>query len=122
MFGELIPGGLLSKFQPLVLNLIAAPITVVFIHRWLAIGLLLFALVTHWRIQRQNYPADIMAGIHAVIALVVVQVGLGILVIVSHIEIALALIHQANAIALFCATVYLLHRFRAADGLREQKA
>ncbi len=56
-----------------------------------------------------------MAGIQVIVTLVLLQIGLGVYVVVSHGQIAIALLHQANAIALFAATVYLLHRLRAAD-------
>jgi heme a synthase len=115
MFGQLVPNGLLSQFQPAVLNLVAAPITVVFIHRWLAMIGLLAAIGIYWLVRRQDFPEEVRRGIHLVIFLVLVQISLGVLVILSHVEIALALIHQANAIALFAATIYVLHRLRALD-------
>jgi heme a synthase len=116
MLGQLVPDGLLSQLQPAILNLVAAPITVVFIHRWLAMIGVLTAIAIYWFVRKQDFPPDILRGIHLVIVLVLVQVSLGILVAVSHVEIAVALMHQANAIALFAATIYVLHRLRALDG------
>ena len=115
IFGQLIPAGLLSQVQPALLNLIDAPLTVVFIHRWFAFVGLLVAAWIYWLIRRQNFPRDVMNGINAVIILVLLQIALGITVILSHVQIAIALLHQANAIALFAATIYVLHRLRAAD-------
>lgn len=115
MLGHWIPSGLLSQVQPAVLNLIDAPATVVFIHRWFAFVVLLAAIWIYWVIRKQNFSRQVMNAIHIVIALVVLQIALGITVILSHVQIAIALLHQANALALFVATIYLLHRLRAAD-------
>jgi cytochrome c oxidase assembly protein subunit 15 len=122
MLGYLIPPDLLGQIQPPLMNLIDAPLTVVFIHRWFAFIGLIVAVLIYWLIRKgnqtlrqQNFPHDVMTGINIVMALVLVQIVLGILVIISHVQIAIALIHQGNAIALFSATVYVLHRLRAAD-------
>ena len=115
MLGQLIPHGLLSQVSPPLLNLIDAPATVVFIHRWFAFVGLIVAVWIYWLIRKQNFPAEIMKGINIVLVLVVIQIILGILVILYHVNIPLALLHQANALALFSATLYVLHRLRAAD-------
>jgi len=43
------------------------------------------------------------------------QIILGILTILSYVNIVVALLHQAGAIALFALTIYFIHRFRALD-------
>jgi len=115
MLGELIPGGLLSQIQPPLMNLIAAPLTVVFIHRWFAFVGLVTALFLYWLIQRQKVSKDIKFALDLILALVILQIVLGILILLSHVAIAIALLHQANALLLFSSTIYLLHRLRAAD-------
>ena len=115
MLGQLIPRGLLSQVEPPLLNLIDAPATVVFIHRWFAFAGLIAAVWIYWQIRKQNFPAEVMKGINLVLVLVLTQIVLGILVILYHVDIPLALLHQANALALFAATIYVLHRLRAAD-------
>lgn len=115
MFDQLIPQGLLSQARPAILNLVEAPLTVVFIHRWFAFVGLAAAVWIYWLIRRQNFPRDVMNGVRALIVLVIAQIALGILVVLNHVQIALALLHQANALALFSATIYTLHRLRAAD-------
>lgn len=115
MFGRLIPQGLLSELQPAWLNLVESPMTVVFIHRWFAFAGLIVAAWIYWLIRKQNFPREVMNGINLVIILVVTQITLGILVVLYQVPIALALLHQANALALFAATIYVLHRLRAAD-------
>lgn len=115
MLGQLIPRGLLSQIQPPLLNLVDAPATVVFIHRWFAFAALIVPLWLYWLTRKQNFPAGVSQGIRLVLILVVVQIILGVLVVLYHVNIALALLHQANALALFTATIYILHRLRAAD-------
>lgn len=115
IFGQLIPQGLLSQIQPAALNLINAPLTVVFVHRWFAFVGLIMAAWIYWLVRKQNFPRDVMTGINIVIALAVLQIVLGITVILSHVQIAIALLHQANAIALFVTTIYVLHRLHVAD-------
>ncbi len=115
MLGKLVPDGLLSQVQPAILNLVNAPLTVVFIHRWFAFVGLLIAIAIYTFIRRQKFPPQVMQAIHVVIALVCLQIALGITVVLTQVQIAVALLHQANAIALFTSTVYLLHRLRASD-------
>jgi heme A synthase len=43
------------------------------------------------------------------------QIVLGILTVLSYVNIVVALLHQAGAIALFSITIYFIHRFRALD-------
>ncbi len=115
MLGTLVPKGLLSQVQPKILNLIDAPLTVVFIHRWWAFVVLAAAAVIFWFIHKQKYSSDITTGINLVVVLVILQIILGILVLHYHVEIAIALLHQANAILLFASMVYVLNRLFAAD-------
>jgi heme a synthase len=113
--GKLVPQGLLSGFTPALLNLVNNPLTVVFIHRWFAFIVLIATAVAYWLVHARELPLDVETGVNLIIALVLIQITLGILILVSHVQIAIALLHQANAIALFAAIIYLLHRLRAAD-------
>ena len=115
MFGRLIPPDMLDQLQPAIANIINNPLTVLFIHRWFAFVVLLAAVVAFRFIRSRRLPADIETGISVLVLLVVVQIVLGITILLTHVEIAVALLHQANALAMFIAAVYLLHRLRAAD-------
>lgn len=50
------------------------------------------------------------------IGAVALQITLGVLTILSYVNIWVALIHQANAIVLFVLAIYFIHRLRALDG------
>jgi cytochrome c oxidase assembly protein subunit 15 len=111
MFGKIIPPNLFNSW----INLFEAPQTIVFIHRWFAWLGLLAVLYVFWLIQKQNYPPDLKRGLTLLVAAVALQITLGILTILSYVNIAIALLHQANAIVLFGLGVYFIHRFRALD-------
>lgn len=115
MMGQLVPAGMLDQVQPPALNLVGAPLTVVFIHRWLAFGVLLAAVIVYAVIRMQKPGREVSTALSVLMVLVVLQIILGITVVLSNVEIALALLHQANALALFITLVYLLNRLRAED-------
>ena len=114
MFGKLIPPNLFHSW----LAPLETPQTIVFIHRWFAwLGIILVPLV-YYKIKKQNYPADIQKGMIWLIGVVALQITLGILTILSYVNITIALIHQANAILLLGLAIYFIHRFRAVDETR----
>ncbi len=111
MFGKWIPPGLFSSW----INPFEMPQTIVFIHRWLAwLGLVAVPAVFYF-VRRQNYPRDIQRGLLWLAGVVALQITLGVLTVLSYVNIVLALVHQANALLLFALGIYFLHRFRALD-------
>jgi cytochrome c oxidase assembly protein subunit 15 len=111
MFGKLIPPNLFNSW----INLFETPQTIVFVHRWFAwLGILLVPYA-YYLIRKQNYPAEIQKGLLWLTAVVALQITLGVLTILSYVNIVIALIHQANAILLLGLAVYFIHRFRALD-------
>ncbi len=111
MMGALIPPNLFTSW----INVLESPQTIVFIHRWFAwLGIILVPIV-FYVVKKQNYPADIQNGLKWLIGVVALQITLGVLTILSYVNIVIALIHQANAIFLFGLAVYFIHRFRALD-------
>ena len=111
MFGKLIPPNLFGSLT----NLIESPQTIVFIHRWFAFAVLAASLVTYVYARRQNYHGEVRNGLIWFVAIVVLQIALGVLTILSYVNIVIALLHQATAIGLFGLGVYFIHRFRAQD-------
>ncbi len=111
MLGKLIPANLFNS----LINIFESPQTIVFIHRWFAwIGIILVPVV-YTIVKKQNYPADIQSGLKWLIGVVALQITLGVLTILSYVNIVIALLHQANAILLVGLAVYFIHRFRALD-------
>ena len=114
MFGKLIPPNLFNS----LVNIFESPQTIVFIHRWFAwLGLIMVPFV-FWVVRKQNYPADIQNGLKWLVAIIALQIVLGILTVLSFVNLWVALIHQANAIVLFALAIYLIHRFRALDSVK----
>lgn len=114
MFGKIIPPNLFNSW----INLFETPQAIVFIHRWFAWLGLIAVLYVFWLINRMNYPPDIKNGLRILIGVAALQITLGILTILSYVNIVIALLHQANAIVLFGLGVYFIHRFRALDSAR----
>ena len=67
ILGQLVPSGLLSQLQPPLMNLIAAPLTVLFIHRWFAFVGLITAIFFYWLIQKQNVSKDIKSALNLIL-------------------------------------------------------
>ncbi len=111
MFGKLIPPNLFGS----LVNLIESPQTIVFIHRWFAFAVLLAVPFVYYASKKLNHPQDIQNGLKWLIGIVVLQITLGVLTVLSFVNIVIALIHQANAIVLFALAIYFIHRFRALD-------
>jgi len=111
MFGKLIPPGLFNS----LINLFEAPQTIVFIHRWFAFVVLLAVPFVYSAARKNGFPQDLQNGLKWLIGVVSLQIVLGILTVLSVVNIVIALLHQANAIVLFGLAVYFIHRFRALD-------
>ncbi|HEU0297705.1 MAG TPA: COX15/CtaA family protein [Anaerolineales bacterium] len=111
MFGKLVPPNLFSS----VINILESPITIVFIHRWFAFLVLAAVVYVYYVVRKHNYQPDLLKGLRWLIGLVALQIMLGILTVLSYVNIVVALLHQAGAIALFALSIYFLHRFTALD-------
>lgn len=111
MFGKLVPDNLFNSW----VQLLETPQTIVFVHRWFAwLGLVLVPAV-YFAVRKRDYPRDIRTGLLWLIAVTALQITLGVLTILSYVNIVIALLHQANAVVLIGLAVYFIHRFRALD-------
>lgn len=111
MFGRLLPPNLFSAPG----NILEVPQTVVFFHRWFAWTGFLAVPAVYWAAKKRGYPAGIVRGLTWLTGFVALQITLGILTVISHVSIPIALMHQANAIILFALGIYFIHRLRARD-------
>jgi cytochrome c oxidase assembly protein subunit 15 len=111
MFGQWIPANLFSSW----VNLFETPQTIVFLHRWFAwLGILLVPYV-YFLAKKQGYPPELQRGLIWLTAAVVLQITLGVLTVLSYVNIVVALLHQGNALLLFGLAIFFLHRFRDVD-------
>jgi cytochrome c oxidase assembly protein subunit 15 len=111
MFGKLIPPNLFNSW----INLFEAPQTIVFVHRWFAFPVFTAITALYVTATRESYSIEIKNGLNWLLALVVVQILLGVLTVILHVQIALALAHQVGALALFALLIYFIHRLRTFD-------
>ena len=111
MLGKWIPPNLFNS----LINFLENPFTIVFIHRWFAFVVLLSVPFVYFASKKHNFPQDLQNGLKWLIGIVTLQIILGVLTIISFVNIVIALTHQANAIILFGLAVYFIHRFRALD-------
>jgi len=111
MLGKLIPPNLFSS----LINIIENPFTIVFIHRWFAFVVLAAVVYVYYVARKHNDQSDLLKGLGWFIGAVTLQIILGILTILSYVNIVIALLHQAGAIAVFALAIYFIHRFRALD-------
>jgi cytochrome c oxidase assembly protein subunit 15 len=111
MDGTLIPSGL-GVMQPWYLNLFENVLTVQFNHRMIAYAIALLAIIQLVAAGRSGHSE---AGRLALIALVAVlaQIALGVLALLSQLQIGLALAHQAGAVLLFGFALYQWRRMLA---------
>jgi cytochrome c oxidase assembly protein subunit 15 len=114
MFGKLVPPNLFNSW----INLFEVPQTIVFVHRWFAFAGLIAVPVVYYFARRQNYPRQILNGLLWLTGVVTLQIMLGVLTVLSYVNIVVALIHQANALLLFGLAIYFIHRLRALDSGR----
>jgi heme a synthase len=100
MEGQWIPAGLYDA-QPFWRNIFENAMTVQFDHRMLAYFIFVVAL---WHALRSfTFPSMLVAY------LVLTQACLGILTLLMHVPLGIALIHQAGALAVLAATVWNVH-------------
>ncbi len=109
MFGKLIPPNLFSSF----INIFEAPATIVFIHRWFAFVVLASVFAFYLAVHKSGYTSQIKNGLFWLLGLVIFQILLGIFTVISNVEIAVAMAHQAGALSLFALMIYFIHRVRA---------
>lgn len=104
MDGAVIPDGLLI-IQPWWINFFENAMTVQFQHRMLAYAVFVLALITSVMLKQRTHT-----GLrHALLTAVLVQVGLGIATLLSHVPVSLGTLHQAGAVVLLGVAVALWH-------------
>ncbi|HEX8654406.1 MAG TPA: COX15/CtaA family protein [Allosphingosinicella sp.] len=92
--------------SPFLANFADNPVVVQFVHRWLAFavaGVAIALALAAWRVRLRGTGAALLAA-------VLIQILLGILTILSGVEIRIAVAHQAMAAMLLGATVFAAHR------------
>ena len=114
MDGAFIPDGL-GVMQPAWRNLFENNLTVQFVHRMIAYGIVLYMAWLLWAQGRSGGFAGVHRWLPRLGLLVLLQVVLGISTLLTRVQIDLAVAHQAVAFMLAGAvTLYLADLLRAA--------
>jgi len=111
MGGHWIPDGLLN-LSPTWRNFFENVTTVQFDHRVLAMLLCAMVFVLWGVLTRSEQVSRVRTGGHLLLAAMALQVALGISTLLLYVPVALATAHQAGAIVLFTASVFLSHQLR----------
>lgn len=112
MGGTLVPPDAWS-LEPGWLNALENPALVQFIHRVLAVGLVLIALAL-W-LRARSLPAGTAArrAVAACALMALVQMSLGIATLLSQVALPLAVLHQAGALVLFTLALWSVYELGA---------
>lgn len=113
MNGHWVPPGILA-LQPWWVNLFENVAAVQFVHRFTAY-LLTASVVFLWiAVRRGTVAAHGRSAAHLLLAALALQVTLGIATLVHTVPLGLAAAHQAGALLVFSAALYLTHAVRGA--------
>jgi cytochrome c oxidase assembly protein subunit 15 len=114
MNGALVPAEIMM-LDPAWKNFFYNMATVQFDHRLFAWMLAVIVPLTWWKVVRDaDAPRGAHVAAHLLLAMLAVQVTLGILTLVNAVPVPLAALHQAGALLLFAAALNLAHAARRA--------
>ena len=116
MDGAIIPSGL-GAMQPFWRNLFENNLTVQFIHRGIAYGIVAYLAFLLWRQSRRGGFAGVHKWLLILSAMVLLQVVLGISTLLTSVQIDLAVAHQALAFLLAGTVVLYLADLRGSKNL-----
>lgn len=101
-----------SSMGPMWKNILENPYGVQFIHRTLAILILVFASALLYHRRKQNITDQQNKLITLVLVAILAQVILGIATLLFHVPVSIASLHQVGAFFLFSIIITLIHRTR----------
>jgi len=108
MNGSLIPPGLFDG-GPWLLNFLENPVTVQFVHRWLAMVVAVAVLIFFFRHRKAAFNSHLKPAMIALPCLLLIQVGLGIATLLLVVPTGLASAHQVVAMLLWSTAIYIRH-------------
>jgi len=111
MGGHLVPAGLL-ELTPAWRNFFENIVTIQFNHRLLATLLFLLVPVFWWAAWKSPQESRIHTGLHLLLAAFVLQLTLGISTLLLVVPVTLAAAHQAGAVILLTASLFISHQLR----------
>lgn len=112
MDGRLVPHGMLD-LTPAWRNAFENVAMVQFDHRWLGVITATVALALWWRAQALALGPRARRAVHLLGAMALIQPALGIATLLLVVPIGLAALHQAGAVTLLGAVIWVLAETRA---------
>ena len=109
MSGQLVPGGLLTRYEPWWRNLYEA-LASHWIHRWLAFIVAGFAVAVFVRILRDRIGGRARGAAFWLVSTVTAQIVLGIYVVLLGVPKWFAIAHQGLGIIMFCVLLVIAHQ------------
>lgn len=118
MFGKLVPDGLVT-LSPAAANLVNNALTVQFVHRSLAYTTATLVIATAIVAMRTaDASRAVRAAAWMLVGAVGVQITLGALTVLTHVQKHTALTHQCNALLIIVSALVLAHRAKAHSAAR----
>ena len=108
MEGRLVPESIFA-LSPTWKNFFENIATVQFDHRLMATTLFIIIPLFWLRATRQDIPARARLGIHLLVAILGVQLTLGISTLLLYVPVPLAAAHQGGALILFTVMLFVTH-------------
>jgi cytochrome c oxidase assembly protein subunit 15 len=115
MDGRLIPTGLF-ELSPAWRNFFENIVTVQFGHRLMATVLFLIIPAFWWLAGKSPLEPRLRTGVHLLLAALVLQLTLGITTLLLVVPVSFAAAHQAGAVLLLTASLYVSHQLRGRSG------
>ena len=110
-FYSILPKDLFA-LDPLIKNFFENVVTIQFTHRVLTM-LIFVSIVGFWfKTLSQEFPQRTRMALHCLLTVVTLQVMLGISTLLLVIPVPLAVSHQAGALVLLTAMLWVRHEFR----------
>ena len=111
MDGRLIPAGLF-ELSTVWRNFFENIVTVQFDHRVLATLLFLMIPAFWWKAQKSITEPRTRTGLHLLLSALALQLTLGISTLLLIVPVSLAAAHQAGAVVLLTASIFVSHQLR----------
>ncbi len=108
MFGQLIPGGLMSRYAPWWRNLYES-VGSHWIHRWLAFVVAALAVVVWVMVRNSKSRGLTPMAANLLLVAVSAQIALGVFVVLLGVPKWFALAHQALGVLMFAILVVIAH-------------
>ncbi|HET8831429.1 MAG TPA: COX15/CtaA family protein [Casimicrobiaceae bacterium] len=114
MNGRIVPAEILM-LDPVWKNFFWNMATVQFDHRLIGWLLAVLVPVLAWRVRRDGASRRAVRASTALLAMVIVQLSLGIATLVNGVPLPLAALHQAGAVVVFGLILAVVHALRQPD-------